>query len=116
MISPVINAPVLALGIVSKHFARNGKANPCARHDLGAASAMLTVEATARGLCVHQMSGVETEQAHSAFALPEDQEVVTGLAIGYHGQDTGLDAAFAEREQAPRTRKPLEEVALFRVD
>src|SRR5262245_29708759 len=47
-------APVLALGCTSLHFARNGQPNAAAVHDLGLASATLTLEATARGLFVHQ--------------------------------------------------------------
>src|SRR6516162_8529709 len=46
--------PVLALGCTSLYHALNGKPNAAAAHDLGAASATLTFEATARGLFVHQ--------------------------------------------------------------
>ena len=41
-------APVLALGVVRTRFTRNDKPNAAAVHDLGAASAQLTFEATAR--------------------------------------------------------------------
>src|SRR5688500_16361669 len=51
-------APVLAVGCTSLRFAINGKPNAAAVHDLGLASANLTLEATARGLCVHQMIGI----------------------------------------------------------
>ncbi len=50
-------APVLALGVVSLRFSRNNKENRAAVHDLGLAAGNLVVEATARGLCVHQMIG-----------------------------------------------------------
>jgi hypothetical protein len=43
---------VLALGIVSLKFAKNGKDNRAAVHDLGLAAGNLVVEATARGLRV----------------------------------------------------------------
>src|SRR5579872_15138 len=43
-------APVLALGCASLKFAHNGKPNAAALHDLGQASATLSLEATARGL------------------------------------------------------------------
>ena len=43
-------APVLALGVVSRRFARNQKENRAAVHDLGLAAGNLLVEATARGL------------------------------------------------------------------
>src|SRR5689334_19809323 len=41
-------APVLALGCTSLQFTRNGQPNAAAVHDLGLASAMLVLEATAR--------------------------------------------------------------------
>src|SRR5262245_42331601 len=50
-------APVLALGCTSLSFTRNGQPNAAAVHDLGLASANLVLEATARGLSVHQMIG-----------------------------------------------------------
>ena len=75
--------PVLALGVVATSFARNGGANAHARHDLGLASANLTVEASARGLAVHQMAGILPEVAREAWSIPEGHEAVTGLALGY---------------------------------
>lgn len=106
------NAPVLALGIVQTHFERNGKPNKAAYHDLGAASALLTLEATARGLVVHQMIGIEPERAAADFAVPEGFEVFTGLAIGYAGSPDDIPAAYAERDAAPRERKPLADIII----
>ena len=63
------HAPVLGLGLTRKTFERNGKDNPAARHDLGAASANLTVEAVARGLQVHQMLGIVPDRAIELFEL-----------------------------------------------
>ena len=56
-------APVLAHGCTSLHFILNGKPNAAAEHDLGLASATLTLEATARGLSVHQMIGILPDRA-----------------------------------------------------
>lgn len=106
------NAPILALGVIEHNFEHNGKPNKAAAHDLGAASAMLTVEATARGLSVHQMIGIEPEQAHSAFNLGESQEVLTGLAIGYLGDDSVVGEEYAKRQQGERQRKPLAELLI----
>ena len=104
------NVPVLVLGVFSKSFAYNGKDNKAAAHDLGAASASLTVEATARGLHVHQMIGLEPEKAHAEFGLDDDLEVFTALAIGYAAEDDGSE--LAERDRRPRERKPLEDLIL----
>ena len=76
-------APVLALGCTSLHFTRNGKPNAAAVHDLGIASASLTLEATARGLSVHQMIGILPDRARELYRIPEGVQPLTGLAIGY---------------------------------
>jgi nitroreductase len=106
------NAPVLALGIVEKNFEHNGKPNKAAEHDLGAASALLTVEAVARGLVVHQMIGIEPEAAHEAFGLAAGQQALTALAIGYQGAAADVAEKFAERDEGPRERKPLTDIIL----
>jgi len=100
------HAPVLALAVVSLNHARNGQPNRTATHDLGLAAANLTVEAVARGLAVHQMGGILPERAREIYAIPEGFEAFTGLAVGYAGAPVG---EFAERDLAPRTRRPQAE-------
>ena len=100
-------APVLALGIVSLKFARNGTPNRAAVHDLGLAAGNLLVEATVRGLCVHQMLGILPDRAREIFEIPEGFEAWTAIAIGYPGEPTQLPDALKARELLPRHRKPL---------
>jgi nitroreductase len=100
-------APVLALGVVSLKFVRNGKANRAAVHDLGLAAGNLLFEATARGLVVHQMIGILPDRARELYAIPEDSEAWTALAIGYTGDMAGLPDNLKERDLTPRQRKPL---------
>jgi nitroreductase len=102
-------APVLALGVVSLRFARNNKDNRAAVHDLGLAAGNLVVEATARGLFVHQMIGILPDKARETFGIPEGFEAWTGLAIGYQGDPASLPDRLRERDLAPRERKPLRE-------
>ena len=101
-------APVLALGVVSTTFHKGGKPNRFAGHDLGQASASLSLEAVARGLAVHQMGGILPSKAVQTFGVPDGFEVITGLAIGYPAQ---VDAPedLAKRDRAPRTRKPIKD-------
>jgi nitroreductase len=101
-------APVLALGVVSLRFARNGSENRAAVHDLGIASDSLVIEATARGLFVHQMIGILPDKARETFGIPEGYEAWTGLAIGYRG-DPSSAPALAERDRTPRTRRKIAE-------
>lgn len=106
------NAPVLAVGLVQTHFAHNGKPNAAAEHDLGAASAMLTVEATARGLAVHQMIGIEPDRVIETFAPDAGLKPLTALAIGYVGAPEVIPGNYAERDEKPRERLPLSELLL----
>ncbi len=101
------SAPVLALGVATLNFARNGKPNAAAVHDLGLASGSLLLEATARGLRVHQMIGILPDRARELYAIPEGSQATTGIAIGYAGDPQALPEKFRQRELAPRTRKPL---------
>ncbi len=101
------DAPVLALGIASLKFLLNGKDNRAAVHDLGAASCNLAVEATARGLYVHQMIGILPDQARDRFAIPNGFEAWTGMAIGYQGDPMTLPDGLKERDLNPRQRKPI---------
>jgi len=103
------SAPVLALGCTSLNFARNGRPNTAAVHDLGAASACLSLEATARGLFTHQMIGILPDRARELYSIPEGIQPLTGLAIGYLGDPNTLPEAYMERDLAARQRKPLAE-------
>jgi nitroreductase len=100
-------APVLALGCTSLRFAANGKPNAAAIHDLGLASATLCLEATARGLYVHQMIGILPDKAREVFHIPEGAQALTGLAIGYAADPATLPEKLKSRDLAARGRKPL---------
>jgi nitroreductase len=102
-------APVLALGVATLNFKRNDKPNRAALHDLGLAAGNLVLEATARGLVVHQMIGIVPERARELYAIPAGSEAVTGLAIGTAGAADALPAPLQERDLAPRERKTLAE-------
>ena len=100
-------APVLVLGVVSLRFAKNHKDNRAAVHDLGLASGNLVVEATSRGLAVHQMIGILPDKAREVYQIPEHFEAWTAMAIGYSADPATMPAALKERDLAPRQRRPL---------
>jgi nitroreductase len=102
-------APVLALCVVSLRFMRDAKDNRAAVHDLGLAAGNLLVEATARGLFVHQMIGILPDKARELYGIPEGFEAWTGIAIGYRGDPTSLPDTLKARDLAARQRKPLRE-------
>ena len=103
------NAAALALGIASLRFARNDKPNAHAQHDLGLAVANLSLEASARGIAVHQMAGILPDHARSEYQIPEAFDVVTAIAIGYAADSKDLDPETARRDSAPRSRRAQSE-------
>lgn len=103
------NAPVLMLSFYKTTFSHNGRPNRCAPHDLGAASAALTFQATAMDLHVHQMGGIKKDVAREAYDVPEEVEPMAGIAVGYLGSPEMLSEGNRESERAPRSRKPLNE-------
>jgi len=102
-------APVLLISVSSLKFERNGKLNRCAVHDVGLATANLMVEATARGLFVHAMAGVNLDKVRETYDIPEDFEPVAAIALGYAGDPLVLPEELREGESAPRIRKPLKD-------
>ncbi len=100
-------APVLALSIAKLSFARNGKPNRHAWHDVGLAVGGLLVQAQALGLGVHQMAGFDPVRARTALAIPPGCEPVAMIAIGFPDTADALPPDLAERERAPRARQQL---------
>jgi nitroreductase len=105
-------AAALVLAVSSLKFRANGTPNRNAFYDTGAASALLSVEATHRGLAVHQMAGFDPTKAKQVFGIPEDWEPIAAVAIGYPGDPGALSEKLRDREVAPRTRKPLSEFVM----
>ena len=81
--------------------------NAVALHDLGLASATLTIEATARGLSVHQMAGILPDKARELYRIPEGVQPLTGLAIGYVADPSNLPEGYRQRDLAPASGSPL---------
>ena len=103
------NAPVLMMSFYKKAFSENDQPNRCAPHDLGAASAALTFQATAMDLYVHQMAGILKEKARETYGVPDDFAPMAGLAVGYLGAPDMLPEGQQDAETSPRSRMSLEE-------
>ncbi|MEO1528628.1 MAG: nitroreductase family protein [Planctomycetota bacterium] len=106
------HAGVLALSAYRPQFSRNDKPNRVALHDLGQAAALLSIQAAALGLQVHQMAGINLSQIRAEYQIPADFEPATALAIGHpatESAETPEAKQLVEREQAARRRKPLSE-------
>jgi nitroreductase len=103
-------APVLALSMAKRTFARNGNPNRHAWHDVGLAVGNLITQAQALGFATHQMAGFDGDKARVDLRIPDDYEPVAMIAIGYRGDVDDLSDELAERERAPRERKALDSI------
>lgn len=97
-------APLLIVSLIRRNFLKNEKPNSSARFDLGAANALLSLQATHLGLNVHQMGGFDREKAIANLNIPSTHEPVVVLAIGYLRDSQDLPEPFKTRESAPRLR------------
>lgn len=104
------NAGVLILTVVSRLFAKNGKPNKAAEHDVGLAAGNFALQATAEGLQAHQMIGIEPAKARATYRIPESHDPLTAIALGYPAAvAAGSSDPLAQRDLARRGRKPLAE-------
>lgn len=104
-------APVLILTFVEPIWPGQDRANVTAMHDVGMATAMMSVQAEALGLRTHQMGGIHRDKIRDVYAVPPTFEPVSAIAVGYQGAEALLpEEKDRAREANPRTRKPLEEI------
>ncbi len=106
------NAGALMISVTRTTFRANQKPNRVALHDLGAAAAHMALQATALGLQIHQMAGLNLSLARQTYAIPDGHEPQTAIAIGYPDRTEPItDAArqLHSRESAPRKRLSLAE-------
>jgi len=103
------SAPVLLLSVAKKTFTQNASPNSYALHDTGAATAYLSLAATALGLHTHSMAGFNKDTARESFGIPSDYEIGAVTAVGYFGDPSSLPEKLYKTETTPRTRKPVAE-------
>jgi len=106
------NVGVLLLTIVAKLFTKNGKPNRAFEHDIGLAAGYMVLQATALGLQGHQMIGIEPDKVRATYKIPDSHEPLTAIALGYPATTADANDPLAQRDAAPRHRKPLSEIIL----
>lgn len=104
------SAAVLMLGLAATRRP-DGKEHRLALYDLGLAVENLVVEGMANDVYAHQMAGFDADAARQAYAIPDGVAVVSAIALGYPADPALLPDDLREREQSPRVRKPLAELA-----
>ncbi len=98
------HAPLLILSLVRKNYLRNGAINGTARYDVGAANALLSMQAAHLELNVHQMGGFDRQGAIDSLNIPNTYEPMVIMAVGYLGDVENLSENLKHREMAPRER------------
>lgn len=104
-------APILMLSVAKKKFTFNNSENRHHMHDVGAANAIMHLQATDLGLAMHQMAGFNVEKARQIFNIGEEYEPASMIAVGYLLQDKSiLPESLQKREASKRTRKEFEKM------
>jgi nitroreductase len=81
-------------------------------YDTGQAVAHLVTQAESEGLSTHQMGGFDRAAAVDAFGIDPRLTPVVVIAVGLRQDEHGLPDDLAEREGAPRRRRPLSELII----
>ncbi|MDR3709782.1 MAG: nitroreductase family protein [Capsulimonadaceae bacterium] len=105
------NAALFIVVVVNTAWDADGSPNPYASYDTGGSVAHLTVQAIAEGLTLRQIGTFYSDSLREVIALPDTFKPITLLAVGYPGEVTSLPEEYRSLETAPRTRKPLRELA-----
>lgn len=105
------NAAALIL-VAAKPTREDGSIHGDYQFDCGLAVAQLVIETHDRGLVAHQMTGFDKDKARTNLEMASELVPVVVIAIGKQDLPEKLPAAMAEREVAPRGRKPLEELVI----
>jgi nitroreductase len=108
-------APNASLFVVVTTLTKTDDGQPrnSAMYDAGLAAGLLTVEAHHRGYVVHQIGGFDREVVSKEFNLNDATHPIVILAIGKQAPISSIqDEAVKAREEAPRSRLPLEELVI----
>jgi nitroreductase len=103
-------AYVLVVSCAKLAFARNGKSNRHAYHDVGLATENLLLQALSQGIYGHAMAGFDADQARTVLQIPATHDPVAAIALGYPAEDaSGLPDDLQQRDRKSRVRRPLSE-------
>lgn len=106
------SASLLFVAIQRDNFAKNGKINPTAGHDLGMANAQLLLQAAHRDIYGHLMGGFDKAKTIEVLGLADDVSPVCMGALGYLGDADSLESLggnYKARELNGRSRKSVNE-------
>ncbi len=107
-------APAIAAFVTQLDWdARLDAGRDYALFDLGQAAMAYQLQAVEEGLHAHPIAGFNPAVAKEALGIPETAILETLIILGWPGDPSGLNERHQAGEKAPRSRKPLEDVAAF---
>ncbi|HOY38626.1 MAG: nitroreductase family protein [Bacteroidales bacterium] len=107
-------ASLLVVSLAKKIYSHDGKPNYHYMYDTGAANAFMINQATSMGIFSHSMGGIYYDKMRELFAIPEELEICSVIAFGYHSEASGANEQLLQREQQPRMRKAMKDVVLHK--
>lgn len=78
--------------------------------DCGLAVMSLLLAATEEGLLTHPMAGYDAARLHAVLEIPAEYHIMCVIALGYPGSIDQLDERDRKKDEAPRTRKGLQDI------
>ncbi|GAB93608.1 nitroreductase family protein [Gordonia rhizosphera] len=87
------------------------KARTYAAVDTGLAVSQMILQAGSLGFNGHPMAGFHPEDARTEFGIPDTHRALVLLAVGKLADPQTVTPEIRERDERPRTRLPLTEVA-----
>ena len=105
------NASVL-ITVAAKTTKDDGSIHADYQYDCGLAVSQLVFEVHNRGFVAHQMTGFDRTVSATILEMDADLTPSVVVAIGKQVAPEKLEGPAAERELAPRSRKPLSEIVI----
>ncbi|AKU97942.1 Oxygen-insensitive NADPH nitroreductase [Labilithrix luteola] len=103
-------APVLVVCVARSHFA-DGRPNPHASFDAGAAVMSFCLQGQLLGVATHVVAAINHEAAYDLLRVPaHSYQALCAIAVGRRGERHILPADLQALEH-PSPRRPLERVA-----
>lgn len=105
---PAASAVLIAAAQIATDPDGNGRDRPLtAAFDTGLSTASLLIEATALGLATHPFGGFNAGELALALDVPDWFRILCAVAVGMPGEEAASTDALVEKQNRPRTRKPL---------
>jgi YbgC/YbaW family acyl-CoA thioester hydrolase len=104
-------APVLIVSGARKEDASIVESREYYLHDTGLATMSLLYRGVDQGLLVHPMAGWKEAPLKAALSMPEEFRPIAVVAVGYPGKLEELDEETRKKDERPRARKEIGEIA-----